>query len=448
MIHKLNSSKTSSIYYRFLKLLALAFITASLFFLLLNWSGTKLLDSYFTKTDYMERENLRRVEDFREYVAKNKLSSDDMEKLTEWVRRQEVVWMQIYRDHILLYDSQFPYMKANPEYHVKGQFYEWNGYEMIDFQDGQALVFLTGMYTYQFFNYALIVEFFLSFLLFTGIIMAGIRSTMKYIRTLSAEIGILEGGNLDYRITVTGNDEMAVLAKGLDSMRKSIRDQISQEAELIRLNQSMITGLSHDLRTPLTALLIYTEILKNEIDADREQMRKWVHKIDEKAHQIKDMADCILKYSLQKKPAEQVSLRREPLRSVFYDALSETCMCLEQKGFEIRPSLTWEDREICTDPKYITRILDNICSNIIKYASCEAPVLIESFYQEDCCGILFENARQTGPSQAESTGIGVRNIREMMEEMGGSCEVEKTAGVYRIRLVFKDSDKDAPATGV
>ena len=77
---------------------------------------------------------------------------------------------------------------------------------------------------------------------------------------------------------------MAVLAKGLDSMRESIRDKISQEAELIRLNQSMITGLSHDLRTPLTALLIYTEILKNEIDADRKQMQKWVLKIDEKAH--------------------------------------------------------------------------------------------------------------------------------------------------------------------
>lgn len=60
--------------------------------------------------------------------------------------------MQIYRDHILLYDSQFPYMEANPEYHVKGQFYEWESYKTINFQDGPALVFLTGMYTYQFFQ--------------------------------------------------------------------------------------------------------------------------------------------------------------------------------------------------------------------------------------------------------------------------------------------------------
>ena len=200
--------------------------------------------------------------------------------------------------------------------------------------------------------------------------MAGIRSTMKYIRTLSAEIGILEGGNLDYRITVTRQRmRWRFWQRGLDSMRESIRDKISQEAELIRLNQSMITGLSHDLRTPLTALLIYTEILKNEIDADRKQMQKWVLKIDEKAHQIKDMADCILKYSLLNKAAGPTALRQEPFRSVFYDSLSELCVCLEQKGFEVRPSLAWEDREICADSKYITRILDNICSNIIKYAS-------------------------------------------------------------------------------
>lgn len=129
--------KTNSIYYRFLKLLALAFVTAALFFLLLNQGGEKLLDYYFTKTNYMERENARRYNDLRDYVKKNKLSTEDTDRLAEWVRRQEVVWMQMYRDHILLYDSQFPYMKANPEYHVTGQFYEWNGYEMIDFRMGR-----------------------------------------------------------------------------------------------------------------------------------------------------------------------------------------------------------------------------------------------------------------------------------------------------------------------
>lgn len=435
-MNKMKLAKTNTIYYRFLKLLAAALVAALLFFLLLNWGGSIMLRSYFEKTNYMERENQRRVDDFRNYVEKNKLTSMDSERLSEWVNRQSVVWMQIYRDHILLYDSQFPYMKANPEFHVKGEFYEWEAYKVVDFQDGPAQVFITGMYTYQFFNYALIVEFFLSFILFTGIIMAGIRSSMNYIRTLSAEIGILEGGNLDYRITIAGNDEMTVLAKGLDNMRRSIRDQIRQETELIRLNQSMITSLSHDLRTPLTALLIYTEILKNETGADRKQMQKWIGKIDVKAHQIKDMADCILEYSLQKKKAGPVALEQKSFRSAFYDSLSETCICLEQSGFTVRASLFWEDREVSVDPKYVTRILDNISSNIIKYACAGEPVKLAVFYSPDGCGFLFENAKQSDTSRVKSVGIGVQNICEMMEAMGGCCEVMESEKTYRIQLTF------------
>ena len=65
--------KTNSIYYRFLKLLALAFVTAALFSSFLNQGGEKLLDYYFTKTNYMERENARRYNDLRDYVKKKQI---------------------------------------------------------------------------------------------------------------------------------------------------------------------------------------------------------------------------------------------------------------------------------------------------------------------------------------------------------------------------------------
>lgn len=435
-MRKILSSKTNSIYYRFLKLMVLAFFAAFFFFFLLNKGGTIILNSYFAKSDYMERENQKKFDAFKNYVSENELSTEDTDIMSEWVSEQSVVWIQLYRDHILLFDSQFPYMRANPEFHVKGKYYEWEWYRILDFKDGPAQVFITGIYTKRYFDYALIIEFFLSLLLFTGIVMAGIRSPMKYIKKLSSEIEILESGNLDYRITIIGNDEITVLAKGLDNMRKSIHDQIRQEAELIQINQSMISSLSHDLRTPLTSLLIYTEILKSEIDASRVQMQQWVCKIDEKAQQIKGMADSILEYSLQKKVFEPISKEQQSFHSAFYDALSEIFICLDQKGFHIQTALTWENREVCIDPKYITRILDNISSNITKYASYEIPVRITSFYHTDCGGFLFENPKRHDTSQVDSTGIGVPNIRTMMEEMGGSCEVEETETAYRIKLSF------------
>ena len=81
-MNKMKLAKTNTIYYRFLKLLAAALVAALLFFLLLNWGGSIMLRSYFEKTNYMERENQRRVDDFRNYVEKNKLTSMDSERLS------------------------------------------------------------------------------------------------------------------------------------------------------------------------------------------------------------------------------------------------------------------------------------------------------------------------------------------------------------------------------
>lgn len=87
---------------------------------------------------------------------------------------------------------------------------------------------------------------------------------MAYILQLKDEIEILEGGSLDYPITIKGKDELAALAKGLDNMRKSFAGLIDQEGKMVQENQRIITEMSHDLRTPVTSIILYTEILKRE----------------------------------------------------------------------------------------------------------------------------------------------------------------------------------------
>lgn len=87
---------------------------------------------------------------------------------------------------------------------------------------------------------------------------------MKYISKLSDEIAILEGGSLDYKITIKGKDELAALAEGLENMRISFCNMIEQEAEITSENNRIITEMSHDLRTPVTSMMLYTEILKKE----------------------------------------------------------------------------------------------------------------------------------------------------------------------------------------
>lgn len=93
----------------------------------------------------------------------------------------------------------------------------------------------------------------------------------------------MEGGDLEHPITVRGHDELTTLASCLDSMRLTLRQQQEEEAQASAKVKSLITEMSHDLRTPLTTLLLYTEILRGHKYDTPEQEADYLNKIDAKA---------------------------------------------------------------------------------------------------------------------------------------------------------------------
>ena len=104
----------------------------------------------------------------------------------------------------------------------------------------------------------------------------------------------MESGDLDSAITVKGNNELTTLAQGLDSMRKAFRAQQERETQFFAANQALISEMSHDLRTPLTSLLIYSEVLRYGKYQDQKQLLEYLDKIDDKAQQIKQLSENIL----------------------------------------------------------------------------------------------------------------------------------------------------------
>lgn len=413
----------------------LAFAAAGICFFALSTVGDILIGHYFQNSDFVEKESGKRIEALQQYVTEQRISASDSGKLTEWVRKQKVIYIQIYKGNTMVYDSNYPDM-SDDAYGEDG-YYDWESVYHVTFEDGTADVLIHGLYAYEYYTYALIGEILLSFGIFLIIVMLGIRKTIRYIQKLSKEIGILEGGDLDYQITVHGNDELTALAVSLDDMRKSFREQVEQEALLTRANRRIITEMSHDLRTPLTALLIYAEVLQKRKYRDQEQMWEYIEKLNRKAHQIKQLSDHIFEYALVSSEEEAVLEEPQQLQMVFYDLLSEMASYLEQQGFEIVQELKWgQDKiRICSD--YIVRILDNIMSNITKYADKAHPVLIKSVSYDGFGGISFENQKVTQNRRNESTNIGIHNIKNMMAQMEGLCEVRQSEQTFRIMLLFK-----------
>lgn len=363
---------------------------------------------------------------------------DDNDKLTTWVRSRSVVAIQIYRDGFLHFDSNY----ADEDfYHPQERFQQpWKQTYSVTFADGTAQVVLYGFYAFQFYNWAQIVSLLLSFLIFLVIIMVGIRRTIRYIHTLSKEIKILEGGGLDYPITIRGRDELSELAEGLDAMRQSFRAQTEQEKRLAAASQRMVTEMSHDLRTPLTSIMLYTEILLSGKYQDEGQEGECIQKIDQKARQMKQLSDHLFEYALVAS-GDDIQLEETDFRSIFYDTLSEVAAYLEQQGFLVELDFAWDERIVRVNHDYITRIFDNLTSNIVKYADPVAPIQIRSLCSDQALGFAFKNRKAELTHPPESTKIGLHNIKSMMEKMDSKCLIEQDEKSFEISLLFHSTKK-------
>ena len=435
--------KMHSLYFKLAGLLLAAVAVSGLFFVVINYAGEQMITKIFSDSSHIEKLSEAYIQDLQDYIDETKAASNDSEKLTEWVRKQKIVSIQVYKDEILTYDSNYP-DAAVEDAEAEGAYYEWEYYYTAEFADGTADVFLYGFFSYPLYSYAMTAEILLAVILLVAIVILGIRRPVKYIGRLKDECEILGNGNLDYQVTVQGRDELALLAQGLDNMRMALRESNEKEAEITAANRRMITEMSHDLRTPLTSLLIYTEILGKKAAKDPRQAMEYVRKIEKKARQIKRLSDNIFEYALITEETKAELGDPQTLRELFYDPLSEMTAYLGERGYtvELRPDTGSgsERRQIRVNEEYINRIMDNIVSNIEKYADKSMPVRIENIYTEEYGGLAFRNGISCSTEDRRktegSTNIGLHNVEKMMKNMDGYCRVKQTECIFEIALMF------------
>lgn len=428
-------SRKDSIYFQLLRLLIISGVIVILFFTIVNNVGERIIENYYYSSRYEEKKDKEYLDKLQTYINKNDITTQDTAELKKWVKNQKIIILQVYLNNKKVFDSDYP-DKQLWEENIEADEYDWETYYSVEFADGIARVGIAGMYEYQLYNFAFVAELLISFLLFIIFVLLGIRQKMKYISKLSDEIAILEGGSLDYEITVKGKDELTVLAQGLDSMRLSFQNMIEQEAEMVNENNKIITEMSHDLRTPVTSMMLYTEILKKGSYKDEKQLKEYLDKIDRKAHRMKQLTDHLFEYALVSGGKEIELEEPESCEVIFYDLFSETCSYLIQNGFDVDFKVEWSEKNIRVYTEYIVRILDNISSNIIKYADPAYKVTISSVSTEDMTGFCFGNVERKMEEKRDSNGVGLPSIKNMMKKMGGKCSVIRKNEMFGTEILF------------
>ena len=232
----------------------------------------KGLRFWFSRTEVQQHATQKQVQELQSYVTEHHLASTDVKELTDWSHKRRYTLLELYRGQTMIYSSFAPKdgmisflpqngtSDQNPGILVdKTGFYDWLPCYTLTFADGEvsAMLYYNGFNTY----YGTGCEILLSLCIlwwFPGFFLLNSRKIVRYVVQLSEEIQAMEGGDLDHPITIRGSDEITTLASCLDSMRVTLRQQQEEEAQAAAKVKNLITEMSHDLRTPLTTLLLYT----------------------------------------------------------------------------------------------------------------------------------------------------------------------------------------------
>lgn len=214
---KLMTKYRNSMYPQLVALLLFSFFAAAVLFFALTILGDELTYQYLKDSRRMEAKDNKAIEQLQEYVEANSIAADNLE---------------IYQGDRLLYSSVDTGTEGGSILSLGEEYWDFDDCYTLEFADGEAEVYLYGNHRHKVYQGVQVLEFAISFLAFIVIFLIGIHRIIRYICKLRDEIEILEGGNLDYEITVQGKNELAELASSLNSMRSSFSEQIKTEIRL------------------------------------------------------------------------------------------------------------------------------------------------------------------------------------------------------------------------
>lgn len=275
-----------------------------------------------------------------------------------------------------------------------------------------------------------------AFAAFVVLLLLFIRVKMRYISYLTNQLAIMEGGELGMAMELKGSDELTSLAANMDRMRLSFIDKLKHEEDMERSRNELMTAMSHDLRTPLTALMGYLEIVDSGTVTDPEKIKEYIASAKRRAKQLKGMTDEMFQYFLVYSGEENaVQLEKMDALMLFTQLWDESGFTLESEGFTVETDISEGGCEIEANPDMMRRVFDNIVSNIRKYADRSDAVRLEMRTADEGFVVKVSN-RSAERHTAESSGIGVMTCEKIMQIHGGRFETKMEEGIFTATVII------------
>lgn len=185
----------------------------------------------------------------------------------------------------------------------------------------------------------------------------------------------IKNGDLHHRIEVDGKGEISRLAVNINSITEGLKKSVDSEIKSDRLKTELITNVSHDIRTPLTSIITYVDLLK--IENDPEIIAEYVDVLDQKSKRLKLLTDDLFEAAKASSGSMPVQLERIDIVSLLTQGIGEMGGKIEASSLDFKLAYPTEKVYVKADGKLLWRSIENLFSNIFKYAQPASRVYID-----------------------------------------------------------------------
>lgn len=273
-----------------------------------------------------------------------------------------------------------------------------------------------------------------------------LNKVMKHTEELAA-------GNLGADIAVKGKSAIAKHAANINDLRNTVKVSHKEQAKSERLKTELITNVSHDLRTPLTSIITYTELLKTPGLAS-EDRDSYIKILDRKSKRLKVLIDDL--FEATKMASGNIELNKEKvdLNQLLQQALAEHNEALSQSSLQLRVSQPDQPVYAFVDGQKLWRVFDNLIGNILKYALENTRVYISVKEEQNQVVLTFKNItkyelgedlnelferfkRGDQSRHTEGSGLGLAIAKSIVDLHDGSLDIEVDGDLFKVTVILE-----------
>ena len=281
------------------------------------------------------------------------------------------------------------------------------------------------------------------------------EKSMRYISRISDAMQSISEGDLNITVDIEGDDEFSVMAASLNKMVEDLRGLMDKEREAERTKNELITNIAHDLRTPLTSIIGYLELLSGETKLDPEVQKKYIGIAYVKTKRLEKLIEDLFGFTKLNYGKISMNVAKVDVGKLLSQLLEEFYPSFVDKNLSYELQSNVPAQMISADGNLLARLFDNLINNAIKYGADGKRILVKVHGSEELVTIQvinygyvipeeelplifnkFYRVEQSRSTNTGGTGLGLAIAKNIVDMHGGTIHVtsDLSGTVFTIKL--------------